>query len=130
MAYLYVGLGGILGSISRYMISLLIIPVNQIPFPWDTLIVNLLGCYLLSFLASLQLNRLKISAHLRSAILIGFIGSFTTFSTFSVEIMHLLNSSQYITVVIYSAVSLAGGLILAGLGLLTAQKIQKTPGEE
>lgn len=130
MAYLYVGLGGILGSISRYMISLLIIPVNQIPFPWDTLIVNLLGCYLLSFLASLQLNRLKISEHLRSAILIGFIGSFTTFSTFSVEIMHLLNSSQYITVVIYSAVSLAGGLILAGLGLLTAQKIQKTPGEE
>lgn len=130
MAYLYVGLGGILGSISRYIISLLIIPVNQIPFPWDTLIVNLLGCYLLSFLASLQLNRLKISAHLRSAILIGFIGSFTTFSTFSVEIMHLLNSSQYITVVIYSAVSLAGGLILAGLGLLTAQKIQKTPGEE
>lgn len=130
MAYIYVGLGGILGSISRYMISLLIIPVNQIPFPWDTLIVNLLGCYLLSFLASLQLNRLKISAHLRSAILIGFIGSFTTFSTFSVEIMHLLNSSQYITVVIYSAVSLAGGLILAGLGLLTAQKIQKTPGEE
>ncbi|MCL0081547.1 fluoride efflux transporter CrcB, partial [Peptococcaceae bacterium] len=129
-AYLYVGLGGILGSISRYIISLLIIPVNQIPFPWDTLIVNLLGCYLLSFLASLQLNRLKISAHLRSAILIGFIGSFTTFSTFSVEIMHLLNSSQYITVVIYSAVSLAGGLILAGLGLLTAQKIQKTPGEE
>lgn len=125
MLYLCIGLGGMLGAIFRYIVSLMITPVNPGVFPLETLTINLLGCYILGLLVYLNLPVLNLNINLSLALTTGFTGSFTTFSAFSVEIMNLINGGHYIMALLYPAVSLSGGLILTGLGMLTANIINR-----
>ncbi|MBM7855001.1 CrcB protein [Desulfohalotomaculum tongense] len=121
MRYLYVGMGGVLGAISRYLVSLMITPANSSTIPWQTLTVNFLGCYILGLIAFL--NLWPINKNLRLALSTGFVGSLTTFSTFSVEVMYLVNQGCYIPALAYIIISLLGGIMLATLGMLTANAV-------
>ncbi len=125
MIYFYIGLAGALGAICRFLVAIIITPFNNSVFPYETLVVNLAGSFALSFLTFLSLSRWRQKENLRLAVTTGFIGSFTTFSTFSLELVNLLKYQQYILALLYVAISLVGGLLLAWAGMYLAEYICK-----
>src|SRR5487761_498872 len=92
--YLGVAAGGIVGCCARYGVTQLVQLVYGKNFPVATLIINILGCFLMGFLFFETLDRLSISPTLRTAILTGGLGGFTTFSTFTMETFLLFEDGE------------------------------------
>ncbi|MBF0381243.1 MAG: fluoride efflux transporter CrcB [Magnetococcales bacterium] len=87
---LYVAIGGSVGAVLRYLISGWVYQWLGRGFPWGTLVVNVVGSFLMGFLFFLFTQRVMITLDLRIAILVGGLGSLTTFSTFSMETLNLI----------------------------------------
>lgn len=110
--------GGAAGALSRAFISWLLASTALFyQFPLATLLANLLGCFLIGCIAG-SFNLLDPGqVLLRSALITGFLGSFTTFSTFSLETTVMLREGRTIAAVAYMALSVTGGIILCISGL-------------
>ncbi|WP_229683054.1 fluoride efflux transporter FluC [Virgibacillus oceani] len=117
--YIAVGIGGIIGAVGRYSISLLFQP--NVNFPYATLIVNLIGCYLLSFVLNKGLIKQRLSPEMFAALGTGTIGAFTTFSTFAVETIELWTRNSYLSI-LYVVISIFGGLGFCFLGYMSAKE--------
>ncbi len=113
-----VALGGALGAVSRYCIALLAGEYHTNSFPVGTFAANLLGCLFIGILWSL-FDRITISNEFRLFLFTGFLGGFTTFSTFARETVQLFKMGDYIQGFAYLAVSnLFGiGMVIAGFWL-------------
>ncbi len=116
-------LGGFFGAITRYALGEWIQSDNG--FPVGTLIINLLGCFLLGWLLTFFSIQKKIRPEITLFLGTGFIGSFTTFSTFSVETILLIQGGLAIYSLLYVLVSVFFGLLLAYLGYKLALKLGK-----
>lgn len=118
MSYLWIGIAGIFGTSLRYFLSdwAQEWPL-QTMFPIGTLMVNLIGCFMLGWFCRWVLDKPNMSPQLRSSITTGFIGSFTTFSTFSVENIELLRQGHYGVSMAYMVLSIIGGLCCVWLGM-------------
>jgi len=114
---------GALGAAVRYAVGLALQPAHAGAFPWGTLAANLLGCLLLGLLAG-GADRLKLPAVWREAAGAGFIGSFTTFSAFSMETVGLLDAGRTGLAAVYVLLSMAAGYALAWAGLATGRRLQ------
>ena len=116
-SYILVALGGAIGSVSRFGISELFASKTNSSFPWATLLINLLGCFLIGLLLGLS-QRYQFASHysLRSFFVIGLCGGFTTFSSFSAETMRLFQNAQNIQAIMYILASTLIGLGLTLLG--------------
>ena len=93
MSYLAVFLGGGIGALARYGISLLFARssfVTVFTFPLSTLLINIVGSFAIGFLYALTLFNGKLSPEIQLALTVGFCGAFTTFSTFALEIFNLI----------------------------------------
>jgi len=90
------GLGGFIGSACRYWVSMASYRVFGQDFPYGTLIVNVLGSFLIGFLMTLFDERFVINPNVRIFLTIGILGGFTTFSTFSYETISLLREASYL----------------------------------
>lgn len=88
-----VGIGGFVGAIARYGLSGLLHRLYAGPFPLGTLTVNVLGCFLIGSVMTLVLDRQVFSAHTRLFLVIGLLGSLTTFSTFGYETLELVKDN-------------------------------------
>lgn len=119
--YLAVALGGMIGAIGRYSISVLF--SGNPGFPYATLTVNLIGCFFLSFLMNHDVIKKKLPTEIFTAITVGIIGSFTTFSTFAVENVQLSTTSHRLTIT-YIMISVLGGLICCYIGFKAATRKQ------
>ncbi|MBP1629182.1 MAG: crcB [Bacteroidetes bacterium] len=115
--YLLVALGGAVGSLGRFSISQIFQAKTASDFPWATLFINLVGCFLIGLLLGVS-ERYQLASHhsLRSFFIVGLCGGFTTFSTFSSEALGLFQSSQNLQAILYILASILLGLVLTFLG--------------
>jgi CrcB protein len=103
-----IALAGSVGTLARFGLQGLVQRLCGDAFPWGTLVVNTVGCFLFGFVWPLAEERLLISGQTRLIILTGFMGAFTTFSTFAFETSQQLIESQWL----YAAGNVAGQVIL------------------
>jgi CrcB protein len=91
---IYIGIAGFCGSISRYLVAGWTSSLALGRFPLGTMTVNIIGSLLLGFVYTLSIDRLAIHPDIKLAITVGFLGSFTTFSTFSLETFNLFKAGD------------------------------------
>lgn len=116
-----VGMGGFIGAVTRYLVTGWVEKLFKGTFPFGTLTVNLIGCFLLGFIYTLTLEREIVDPLIRIAITTGFLGALTTFSTFSYETLALLEGKNYFLGLGNVVISLLLGLFLAWLGIAIAR---------
>ncbi len=113
----FVGIGGFFGAVLRYLISGYIQDLShRIDFPYGTLAVNVVGCFLIGVLSQLVELQFEITAEVRLLLMVGVLGSFTTYSTFSNETITLLQDQRAALALINIGLHLVLGLsaVLAG----------------
>jgi fluoride exporter len=121
-----VGLGGMIGSLLRYFLSVVSLSLWREGFPVGTLIANLLGAFALGWLTKNVAISRKLPPHIVSGIGTGIIGSFTTFSTFSLETIQFVEQNHLYNAFLYVILSLLGGLFFTWLGSYFALKVNNT----
>ncbi len=123
---LIIGLGGFVGAILRYLVSTFVqTGSGSAIFPYGTLSVNLIGCFFIGFFALLAESRGILTAEARMFLLVGLLGSFTTFSTFSYETMNLLRDGRHFLAGVNITVQVIAGLFCVWLGRVIALLIWK-----
>lgn len=116
-----VAVGGAAGSVLRFLTSAYVVAHWPRHYYLATLAVNLVGCLLIGFLSAWFLTRTELPLALRTGILTGVLGGLTTFSSFSLEALRLLENGQSLTAAAYVLGSLLGGLACAWLGMSLAR---------
>lgn len=109
-------IAGALGALARYGLAGWIQRWHDSSFPWGTLAVNVLGCFLFGLIWTLTENRFLIGPQWRTILLIGFLGSFTTFSAFLFETEQMIEHSQWLTAAANVLAELAVGFIAYMVG--------------
>jgi fluoride exporter len=115
--YGMVMLGGVLGSLLRWLVGLLL-PQSQGGLPWGTFAANASGCFVIGFYAALTGpdGRVFVGPLIRQFVMIGICGGYTTFSAFSLETFRFLAAGDYGSAALYLAISLASWLAAVWLG--------------
>ena len=126
MNILLVAFGGAFGSVSRYLLGTWIQSVSKsIDFPYGTLTVNLIGCFLIGFLSQLAETRGVFTSEHRAFIFIGILGGFTTFSSFGNDTINLLRDGETFNALANVGANVILGLLLVWLGRTVAYWIWK-----
>lgn len=119
-----IGLGGFIGAILRYLVSGWVQDRSgSIIFPFGTATVNLIGCFIIGLLTFLVETRSYFSVETRAFLLIGLLGSFTTFSTFGSETLVLIRSGRMDMAALYAGGQVVVGVIMVWVGRLVAAGI-------
>jgi CrcB protein len=123
VTFLFIGLGGFAGAVARYAVDGWVAAATRGAFPWGTLTVNLSGSLVLGILFAASAERAVLPAEIRAPLLIGFLGSYTTFSTLALESWRLIeDGSVGLSVVNIAATSLLG-LVAVVVGLSIGRAI-------
>ena len=101
MHWFAVAIGGALGSIARYALSTWIFDVSSHKFPYATLAVNVLGSFVMGILFVIIVEKAALPTEMRSLLMIGFLGAFTTFSTFSLDALGLWQNGHIFMSLVY-----------------------------
>ena len=120
---LWLSVAGAAGALARYVLSGLLHQFRDGEFPWGTLVVNTLGCFLFGLIWGLAEKRMLFSGETRTIILVGFMGAFTTFSTFVFETSSLLRVSAWLPALGNMLLQLALGLVLLRVGMALGQAV-------
>ncbi len=123
MQIFYIGLFGALGSISRYLVSGWVYTLAGRGLPYGTLAVNVIGSFLLGLLMEAGLRSTLFSPALRIGLAVGFMGGFTTFSTFSLETIRLFEEGSYWQAGSNVLLNVVVCLLFAALGIFLARQL-------
>jgi fluoride exporter len=121
--YAAIAVGGSLGAVSRYWMSTSTYQWLGFGFPYGTLAVNLLGSLTMGFLSELLVDRFHVSDEIRIGLLAGFLGSFTTFSTFAIDVLQLGSNQSAVKAILYILLSVLLCILGAWAGLLAAKQL-------
>lgn len=121
--YLWVALGGALGSMGRYGVGAVMLRLTGPQFPWGTLLINIGGSFVIGFFSVLSATtgRLPAPEEIRVFVLVGICGGFTTFSSFSLQTLDLFRSGENLLAGLYIVGSVILCLIGVWLGVVVAQ---------
>jgi CrcB protein len=119
--YLWVALGGALGSLARYVVGLWIYERLGTRFPYGTLAVNISGCFIIGLALTVLDQRMGLPPAWRLAIPIGFVGAYTTFSTFEYETLRLAQNGQAGMGLLYVLTSVVVGYAAVWLGTVAGR---------
>ena len=114
---LIIGLGGFVGSVTRYILYYYFVQNYPTDYPWGTFVANLLGCFVIGIVFGLAAEGDGLNKELVFFLSVGFCGALTTFSTFSYENLLMFNQGKVFLALVYSGLSYTMGLILTWLGL-------------
>lgn len=120
---LAIAAGGAIGALLRYWTSTGIYTVLGRDFPYGTLFVNVIGSLIMGFLYIWLMDRMAVGPTVRAFLLIGVLGAFTTFSTFSMETLNLMESGQLTRALINVVASVVVCVAAAGIGVLAARQL-------
>jgi len=118
---LFIGLGGFAGSVARYYVSKINVFIDFFSIPLGTLLVNVAGSLLLGFLTGIAEKSILMTPELRWFLMIGLCGGFTTFSTFAGENLMLMRNGQFLTVGLYTGISVFLGFLAVYLGYISTK---------
>lgn len=121
--YLAVAAGGALGAMARYFLNNSVLARAAAPFPTATFIINVTGSFILGFFLTLVTERFSVSPYLRVAVAVGFVGAYTTFSTFEYETVVLVRERGYLLAFLYVASSFIFGFAAVWSGIFLARKL-------
>lgn len=124
-SYLAVAAGGALGAALRYYIGGTVFARTLTPFPLATFVINVTGSFVIGFFLTLATERLSVSPHLRLAVAVGFVGAYTTFSTFEYETIRLIEEGQLIHAVLNVVLSVTVGFVAVWGGIALARKLER-----
>lgn len=116
-----IAVGGAFGAVARHLINVSPLAGVFEKFPLPTFVINVTGSFLIGFLLILLTDRFEASEALRLAVIVGFLGAFTTFSTFEMEIYGLASERELLTGVFYLILSVAVGLLAVFAGVRFAR---------
>ena len=119
----YITFGGILGTVSRYLLQGWIQTRTGTAFPIGTLVINLAGSLVLGFVIRYATGSTVVSPEVRAGLTIGFCGAFTTMSTFSYESMTLLADGEYFRAALYMGGTIGGCLAAVVAGTVIAERL-------
>jgi fluoride exporter len=120
---LFIGIGGFIGSVSRYLLARAVQVFMISSFPFGTITVNILGSLLIGLIYGLSERGVLIDPQLRLFLTVGICGGFTTFSTFSAESFYLLRDGQYLWFMAYAFLSISLCLLAVFLGFIISKNI-------
>lgn len=122
--YLAISLGGILGANSRYLVGLYVAERLGTTFPYGTLIINVTGSLIIGFFLTLVTERASIDPLWRLFFATGFLGAYTTFSTYTYETATLMREGAYVPAVLYVTGSVIVGMIGVFAGVVAAERLR------
>ena len=125
--YLCVAAGGALGSALRYYLGGTLLARVAAPFPTATFVINVTGSFVVGFFLTLATERVQLSPHLRLAVAVGFVGAYTTFSTFEYETAKLMEEGELTRALLNVLLSVAAGLRAVWLGIFAARRLEGVP---
>tara|TARA_Y100001935_G_scaffold252463_1_gene256436 strand:- start:3092 stop:3469 length:378 start_codon:yes stop_codon:yes gene_type:complete len=115
--------GGAIGALLRYWISMIIFANVGRSFPWGTLVVNIIGSFLIGFLSIFFIDKLAITSEWKNFWLIGLLGAFTTFSAFSLETVNLIERADYLSASMNVLANVFACILAAIFGIVIAKQI-------
>lgn len=118
-----VGAGGFFGSVARFFVSRLNLQFDILSIPVGTLSVNIAGSFLIGFLTGISEKSMLLSMEWRLFLMVGICGGFTTFSSFTNENLVLMHNGQYLSVLLYTALSIVLGFLAVYLGYVSTNAI-------
>ena len=120
---LLIACGGAGGAVCRYLLMNLINNWHHIRFPFGTLTVNIIGSFLIGIMYVLIAERLSLHPDWRNVMMVGFLGAFTTFSTFSLEVITLLEHGEWVTALTYVLSSLLLCILAAWIAIVLTRMV-------
>jgi fluoride exporter len=118
-----IAVGGALGSVCRYGLSLAVQRLSSPTFPYGTFVVNVVGCLLFGMIVGAARHRLALGPAERAFLLVGILGGFTTFSTFAYETFALVQNGELVRAFLNAAGQLLGGLTALWAGYVIASAL-------
>jgi len=119
--YAYIVAGAVLGAPARYFLQGKVQQLAGPGFPWGTLVVNVTGCLVIGFIATLAFERELLSREARAFLMVGFLGSYTTFSSFGWETFELARELD----VVRAAANIVGSILLGLVGVWLGSAIAR-----
>lgn len=119
--YLSIAIGGALGAMSRYWLAVQVNSATTSQFPWGIFIVNVAGSFLIGVAFIFFSEKVQLQEQWRPIVMIGFLGAFTTFSTFSLDALLLFQQGHYNTALLYIGTSVILCLIAVFVGIHAAR---------
>ncbi|MCA1591745.1 MAG: fluoride efflux transporter CrcB [Acidobacteria bacterium] len=122
--YLAVAGGGALGAMLRYYLGGSVLSRTAAPFPTATFVINVTGSFIIGFFLTLATERVAVSPHLRLAFAVGFVGAYTTFSTFEYETARLVEGKDYLYAFLNVVLSFVVGFVAVWGGIFAARMVE------
>jgi CrcB protein len=125
--YLVVAAGGALGAILRFYLGGSVLSRTAAPFPTATFVINITGSFIIGFFLTLATERMNLNPHWKLLVAVGFIGAYTTFSTFEYETARLVEDGDITRALLYILLSVVVGFVAVWAGMMTARKVEHMP---